>query len=314
MKARRFFFCLFLILAGGAAEVRALQEPARNYAREMAVNADVQADFYRRYPDLQNEQDLVSAAARALAVEGVQSRNDAAAAELLARRTRALQARRTPAEWQSKAVSLFPELGVAGSEFNLLFLRHVKELQRTSPQFMQEPSWPVLLAQRCADELRPKAPAVAGDGALTSDQGLSTPAKPAGRTPWWASLLSVLVLLAIIVQPARLLWRCRRAFAGSGAPLTLWQAALGPAMWTYLAVALFALARTFMANADQQIVGRFGITLLVSLLSGVVFALPAYVLGLGGMWWWRQRTPPSPQIPERPVAETAAVPAAGRKF
>ena len=126
MKSRLLFLALlFLALAGG--DIWAQESKSRNYASEMAVNADVQADFFRRYPDLEDEREMVTIAARALAKEGTKSRDDSAAAELLARRTRLLLSLRTPEEWNRKAVSLFPELGVKDSKFNKLFLRHYNE-------------------------------------------------------------------------------------------------------------------------------------------------------------------------------------------
>jgi hypothetical protein len=295
MKLRPVIWCVFLI-AFVCASVRDVHAAGRNYGTEMSVNADVQAEFYTRYPDLADERDVVALAARGLVAERIET-SDPTAAETLAARTRGLLARRSPQEWQRKAVSLFPDLGVAGSEFNTLFLRHFKEMQQTSPQFMEEPSWPVLLARRCADELRPKelkaeiVPAPASVPKTASSNPAQTP--PAKRSGFWASLLNLVLLLAILIQPARWLFRCSRAFAGTDAPLTLWQRALQPAAWTYLAVALIALTRTFIANADQGFFDRFGITLLVSLLAGAVFAAPAYVVALGSMWWLRQRAPVS---------------------
>jgi hypothetical protein len=312
MKTRLATWLLLLALSGSL-EVRALQAAARNYGSEMAVNAEVQADFFARYPDLQDEREAVALAARALAAEGRETSDVAVAAEALATRTRALLARRSPQEWQRKAVSLFPELGVAGSEFNTLFLRHYQELQQTSPQFTQEPSWPVLLARRCADELRPKqgnsAVAQGATKVAPDARGNPNPTASTLRMGFWPSLLNLTLLLAIIVQPARWLLRCSRAFAGSEAPLTLWQRALRPAAWTYLALALIALVRTFLANADQRFFDRFGITLLVSLLAGLVVALPAYGIALAGMWWLRRRVPAGTKVSAGEMRES---PASGR--
>ena len=277
----------------------------RNFNTGMSVDAEVQDNFYKRYPDLVDEKDIVAQASRELAAEGGAVTSDAEAADRLAVRARSLLARRTPQEWQRKAVSLYPELGIAGSEFNKLFLQHYQDLQKASPrslgiplQFMEEPSWPVLLAKRCDDELRKRAavktPAVAPNGAkpgsMTAARDTSSATVPgAGRTNRWLSALSFVVLLAILSWPAVWLWRCGRAFAGDEPSRVVWQRALRPAAWTFLAFALIALTRTFVANADLGLLDRFGITLIVSLLVGAAFAVPGYLLALAFGVWQRRR-------------------------
>ncbi len=198
-------------------------------------------------------------------------------------------------------MALYPELGVAGSEFNTLFLRHFNELKQTSPQFLEEPSWPVLLARRCADELQRGASTTTNRPSKKVHAAppipavpVAVPAEPAAPRPpsKWVAVFSFCLLLAILAQPARLLLRWRRAFGGSDGPVTLWQRALGPAAWAYLVSALFALIRTFQANADQRPFDRFGITLLVSLLFGVVCALLVFAVAFVAIWWGRHRAPP----------------------
>jgi hypothetical protein len=318
MKLRHLWI-LWLLLAMAGTQERASAAGSANFFTEMAVNSDVQAIFFQRYPDLEDEKDLVAAAARLLAGEGERLTDSATSAERLARRTRLLLEQRTPQEWQRKAVQLFPELGVAGSEFNKLFLRHYDALKQTSPQFMEEPSWPVLLARRCADELHPlpkTLPAVAKTAPQAGTSG-NTPATPAAaatsRASRWIAWLSLAFLLAIIFQPARWLFRIRRAFAGSGAPLTVWQSALGPAIWAYLLGAAIALVRTFQENADQRPLDRFGITLLVSFLVGIALALPAYAVALGGIWGWRRRSSSALHVPDPERKAASAGPAEGRK-
>jgi hypothetical protein len=268
------------------------EEMGASSVREMSADANVQEQFFAKYPDLAEERDVVSAAARQLAGLGNPPGGADAAAEELATRARAILARRTPQEWQRKAVSLFPELGVAGSEFNRLFLDRYRELERTSPQFQQEPSWPVLLAKRCADELQARSLPQNSTGAVTAvplppktaENAAPLPAR-AQQSSGWLLTLSVVLLGALLWLPA---WRMFRVVNASGqhkASVPIWQRALRVATWTYLAVAFLGLFRTFRANADLGLIDRFGITLLVSLLAGVVAMLPAFLIAWGVAWW-----------------------------
>ena len=278
---------LFLILAAWCVPHGMAQAPAGNPDTEAAARAA----FFARHPDLADEAETVAAAAAALATEPRIPSEGMAAEEALAARTRWLLARRSPQEWQRKAISLFPELGVEGSKFNALFLKHYQEMKRNSPQFLEEPSWPVLLARRCADELRgtvapsrPAGPAPAAANTLpeASPPGQLTPAPLPTRapTPLWRSTLSLLLLLALIGSSGR--WLLRRAARFEAARGTAWQRALRPAAWACLAIGLLGLGRTFYINADLGAGDRFGITLLVSLLSAVCAAPPAFFIA----WAW----------------------------
>lgn len=270
----------------------------RNFNTGMAVDADVQESFYQRYPDLADEKDVVAQASRELAAEGSAAVEGVAAADRLAVRARSLLSRRSPQEWQRKAVSLFPELGEAGSEFNKLFLERFRKLQETSPAFLEEPSWPVLLAKRCDDELRQRiaspaaavrSPTTAAPAGTRESDLPKTAATVSPRTNKWLSALSFVVLLGLVSWPAAWLWRCSRAFAGDESSRILWQRALRPAAWTFLGFGFTALTRTFVANADLGLVDRFGITLIVSVLAGAVFAVPAYAIALAFSVWQRRR-------------------------
>jgi len=270
----------------------------RNFNTGMAVDADVQESFYQRYPDLADEKDVVAQASRELVAEGGAAVDGVAAADRLAVRARSLLSRRSPQEWQRKAVSLFPELGVAGSEFNNLFLERFRKLQETSPAFLEEPSWPVLLAKRCDDELRQRiaspataarSPTTAAPAGTRESDLPKAAATVAPRTNKWLSALSFIVLLGLVSWPAAWLWRCSRAFAGDETSRILWQRALRPAAWTFLGFGLIALTRTFVANADLGFVDRFGITLIVSVLAGAVFAVPGYAIALAFGVWQRRR-------------------------
>ena len=296
----------FLLVAGGLAEA---QRSGREVLTELTVDADAQEAFFAKYPDLTDERDLVAATARELAKEGGFISGETAAAELAARAREKL-GKRTPREWQRKAVSLFPELGVAGSEFNMLFLKHHRELQRSSPQYMEEPSWPVLLAKRCADELRtgsaspaarPAADAQPAAGAKTSAASAKTPSKISA----WLAVLSVILLAGILWLPARWMWRVSQAFGRKDETVTLWQRALYSASWAYLFVSFVGLFRTFRANVDLGWVDRFGITLLVSLLAGIAIAVPVFFVAWGVVWWQRGAS-------VRTAARVAAGPAGAR--
>jgi hypothetical protein len=258
-------------------------------APESAAEADagdgVTEAFFAAYPDLQDEREVVAQAARELAAAGNQSKDWKLAAEILADRTRALVAQRTPVEWQRKAVSLYPELGVAGSKFNTLFLQHYRELQTTSPKFTEEPSWPVLLAARCADELQGKRKPVA---AVSAPLAPTVPAPPAPqpaqaarpRAGFWVSSVTFILLAVVLAIPGLLLFRKSRA-ADPGDPAhpalsPPWRHALKPAAYAYAVGALAGMIRTFIVNADQSFIDRFGITLLVSLILGLFAALPVF--------------------------------------
>ena len=55
--------------------------------------------------------------------------------------------------WKTQAVREFPDLGVAGSRFNSLFLARAKQLQTQGAADLQNPAWPYLLAVQVNREL-----------------------------------------------------------------------------------------------------------------------------------------------------------------
>jgi len=80
-------------------------------------------------------------------------------------------AQTTIAEWEAKAACEFPELAVADSPFNRLFLEKAALLREKSPQTLADPSWPYRLAVRIAGHpelLRSGSESTpnAGDGVL----------------------------------------------------------------------------------------------------------------------------------------------------
>lgn len=60
-------------------------------------------------------------------------------------------------DWQRKAVELYPQLGVSGSEFNKKFWSLYRQRMQTSPAYFNLPQWPVLLARECANQLASQA-------------------------------------------------------------------------------------------------------------------------------------------------------------
>lgn len=275
--------CLSLLLPFAALDLRGVDAPEISPAVQADAGDGVEEAFFTVHPDLRDEREVVSQAARELAAEGRQSQDWKLAAKFLADRTRELIAQRTPIEWRQKAVSLYPELGVADSKFNTLFLQHYRELQTTSPKFTEEPSWPVLLAARCADELqgRRKPPVVGASSApATAVVSPPSPQVPRSRAGFWISALTCALLVVVLAVPGLFLFRKSRAAdrVDSALPALLppWRHALRPAAYTYAVAALAAMIRTFIVNADQSFIDRFGITLLVSLLLGLIAALPAF--------------------------------------
>lgn len=67
-------------------------------------------------------------------------------------------------EWEARAVSEFPELGVQDSPFNRLFLEKAALLKEKSPQSMGDPSWPYRLAVRIAEHPELLRPSRGGTG------------------------------------------------------------------------------------------------------------------------------------------------------
>jgi hypothetical protein len=55
--------------------------------------------------------------------------------------------------WKAQAVKEFPDLGVAGSRMNTLFVTRAKQLQTQGAADLQNPAWPYLLAVQVNKEL-----------------------------------------------------------------------------------------------------------------------------------------------------------------
>ncbi len=52
-----------------------------------------------------------------------------------------------------QAVSVYPELGVAGTAVNREYVRRYKLYRSVNPAFFEEPDWPIRLAEMLAQDL-----------------------------------------------------------------------------------------------------------------------------------------------------------------
>jgi len=280
----------------------------------------VDDQFFVDHPDLTDEADVVTEAANDLATEQPDIRTPTEASEALAAKSRAILAARTPEEWQQKAVSLYPALRVSGSEFNLLFVKHYRELKASSPAFMEEPSWPVLLAKRCDDELRARTAPAAQTSSAPSPATASaarhshdTDFVRHRSTSFWQTFFSLLLLIILTAIPAAVAFRpevltlspaalglsnstfgFRKGRRHSPAPAPsqpapaprgdppIWRTALKHAAIIYLVFAIPASVRSLMVNSDLGFLDRLFVSLLVGALFGLFISLPLY--GVDALW------------------------------
>jgi hypothetical protein len=208
MKSGPALWCALSLLLGSVTCPGIEETVATSVPPSPAITADDQ--FFVDHPDLKDEGKIVHEASEALTAEGYSAGTAKVASETLAARSRAILAERTPAEWQQKAVSLYPALGIAGTELNLLFVKHYRELKASGAAFTEEPSWPVLLAKRCDDELRSRNPA--------ASQTISAPppsAAAVARHPddgnsvrqthragnFWQTFIALLLLIVLTALP-----------------------------------------------------------------------------------------------------------------
>jgi len=68
-------------------------------------------------------------------------------------------AQTTDKEWQAKAVSKYPALGVQGSKLNKRFIDAYTQRRKTEPSFFSNPRWPLTLADELAATPQPVSPA-----------------------------------------------------------------------------------------------------------------------------------------------------------
>ena len=66
------------------------------------------------------------------------------------------QFKKNPALAQKLAGERYPELLVKGSPFNTEFLKRHEAYKATQPRFFDDPRWPLILADECAEALRPR--------------------------------------------------------------------------------------------------------------------------------------------------------------
>lgn len=65
--------------------------------------------------------------------------------------------RRDPNLAQRKAIALYPDLAVAGSDLNKKFIARMKRYQAEKKDFFTDPDWPLRLAKECSDDLSAKS-------------------------------------------------------------------------------------------------------------------------------------------------------------
>ena len=269
---------------------------AERQTQALAPAIIVEDQFFVDNPDLQDERDVVEAASRSLAGEGRASTAAPEISAALAARSREIIAQRSPEEWQRKAIRLYPPLGVAGSAFNALFLKHYNELKQSSPSFADEPSWPVLLAKRCDDELRlnqvkpretarsiPPGPAVnTTPSAQTSPVQTSTPKQIAHP---FQTAFAMILLALVTAAPGFYAFKTAEAHFGMkpGKPQSqndsrLWGDALKHAAIFYVIVAFSAALRTLFVNADLGFLDRLAVSAAVGTLFGLFVTLPLCIL------------------------------------
>jgi hypothetical protein len=248
--------------------------------------------FFVDHPDLKDEVEIVNKASKALAAEGYKTGTAKEASDALAAESRVLLDERTPEEWQQKAVSLFPELGVAGSKLNSLFLKHYRELQAKSPAFAEEPSWPVLLAKRCNDELRAGSQPASGTilalpPVTKAQSSRSNDKRPPGQTHrsahFWQTAFALVLLILLTAGPAGLVfWKAQMRKRSSGGRPPLWQITVKHAAIIYLAVALPTSVYSLAANSDLGFADRVFVSLLAGTLFGLFITLP--IGGMDALW------------------------------
>jgi hypothetical protein len=69
---------------------------------------------------------------------------------------------RDPQLAQQKAVELYPDLGVAGSDLNKEFIARMKRYQVDKTYFFADADWPIRLAKECSEDLTAKHSVVSG--------------------------------------------------------------------------------------------------------------------------------------------------------
>lgn len=69
----------------------------------------------------------------------------------------AVRAVDTVADSQKLAVKLFPELGVQGSQLHSRFMALYDEAQKNKSSLMENPRWPIILAEQAAQSIQPVA-------------------------------------------------------------------------------------------------------------------------------------------------------------
>jgi hypothetical protein len=82
-------------------------------------------------------------------------------------------AQETVEQWKAKAIEKYPDIAIPGSLFNKQFVAEYRRRQATDPKLLENPQWPMLIAQSIAKQLEAKIPGIdipAEDGNVNRTQ------------------------------------------------------------------------------------------------------------------------------------------------
>jgi len=83
---------------------------------------------------------------------------------------------------QARAIQIYPDLGVKGTPLNLEFLAEYQRLRAMSPEYFQEPLWPLTLAKQCAEIINRTTTTPASDSTTATARG-SANNQPQAQSP-----------------------------------------------------------------------------------------------------------------------------------
>lgn len=69
-------------------------------------------------------------------------------------------AQETVEQWKAKTIEKYPDLAVPGSLFNKQFVAEYRKTQETDPKLLENPQWPMLIAESVEKQLQAKIPGI----------------------------------------------------------------------------------------------------------------------------------------------------------